>query len=115
LQDNMIVLDENKKNILYAVCGWRIWLAKKLLKENNDLLEKIENYLLLDEKSTQIFSRFNLIKEFIQDGSINLFIDWLIFYYSHTNNFRKVSKLIDIKIKNQSNVNLENLLFEYLL
>jgi hypothetical protein len=21
LQDNMIVLDENKKNILYAVCG----------------------------------------------------------------------------------------------
>jgi hypothetical protein len=46
-----------------------------LLEENDTLLEKIENYLLVDEKSKQIFSRFSLIKELIQDGSINLFLD----------------------------------------
>ena len=115
LAQNMISLDEHKKNILFAVSWWRIWLANKLLKENDELLSKIEEYLQLEEKNSDINSRFSLLKEFIQDGSINLFLDWLIFYYSHINNFEKVDKIIDIKIKNQVNVNLENLLFEYLL
>ena len=114
LAQNMISLDEHKKNILFAVSWWRIWLANKLLKENDELLSKIEEYLQLEEKKSDINSRFSLLKEFIQDGSINLFLDWLIFYYSHTNQFVKVDKIIDLKIKNQANVNLENLLFDYL-
>jgi len=114
LDENMIVLDDHKFNILYAISGWRIWLAKKLLEENNDLLDKIEEFLELS-KLKKITNRFNLLKELITNWKINLFLDWLIFYYSHTDNFNKVDKLIDIKIKNQANVNLENLLFEYLI
>jgi len=115
LAQNMISLDEHKKNILYAVSWWRIGLANKLLEENSELLDKIEEFITLEEKNSDINSRFTLLKDFIQDGSINLFLDWLIFYYSHTNQFTKVDKIIDIKIKNQANVNLENLLFDYLI
>jgi len=115
LTENMISLDEHKKNILFAISGGRIWLAKKLLKENNDLLDKIEEYLLLEEKNADINSRFTLLKDLIKENKINLFLDGLIFYYSHTNKFEKLDKIIDIKIKNQANVNLENLLFEYLI
>jgi len=115
LSENMIVLDEHKKNILYAVSWWRIGLAKKLLEENNELLLKIEEFLQLEEKKADINSRFSLLKDLIQEWNINLFLDGLIFYYSHINQFNKTNKVIDIKIKNQANVNLENLLFEYLI
>lgn len=115
LEENMIILDENKFNVLYAVSWWRIWLAKKLLEENNDLLEKVEEFIELEEKNKEKLYRFKMMKEFINDWKINLFLDALTFYYTHTNEFKKVQKLIDIKVKNQANVNLENLIFEYLI
>ncbi len=114
LDESMITLDEHKFNILYAISWWRIGLAKRLLEENNNLLDKIEEFLELSNLN-KITNRFNLLKELTASGKINLFLDWLIFYYSHTGNLDKVDKLIDIKIKNQANVNLENLLFEYLI
>jgi len=115
LDDNLISLDETKKHLLYAVSWWRLWLAKNLLEENDNLLDKIEEFIQLEEKKASTNARFSIIKDLMQENMINLFIDGLIFYYSHTNNFDKVQKLIDIKIKNQANVNLENLLFGYLI
>lgn len=115
LEENMIILDENKFNVLYAVSWWRIWLAKKLLEENNDLLKKVEEFIELEEKNKEKLHRFKMLKELLNDWKINLFLDVLTFYYTHTNEFEKVQKLIDIKIKNQANVNLENLIFEYLI
>ncbi len=115
LDENLIALDETKKHLLYAVSGWRLGLAKKLLEEDDNLLDKIEEFLQLEEKKASTNSRFSIVKQLILENKINLFIDGLIFYYSHTNNFENVKKLVDIKIKNQANVNLENLLFDYLL
>jgi DNA polymerase III delta prime subunit len=114
LEDNLISLDEHKKHLLFAVSWARIWLARRLLEENNDLLDKIEEYLEL-EKLSSTWWKFSLIKDLIQENKINLFIDGLIFYYSHTNEFEKVARLTEIKKKNQANVNLENLLFSYLI
>lgn len=113
--EQMISLKESQFNVLYAVSWWRIWLAKRLLEENNDLLEKIEEFVELEYSNKEKFYRFNIMKELINSWKINLFLDGLIFYYTHTDEFSKVQKLIDIKNKNQANVNLENLLFEYLL
>jgi len=115
LDENMIHLEESKFNVLYAISWWRIWLAKKLLQENNDLLQKIEEFVELDYLKNAKLHRFNIIKDFINTWKINLFLDWLIFYYIHTDKFFKVQNLIDLKTKNQANVSLENLFFEYLL
>ena len=115
LDKNMISLEKNKFNVLYAISWGRIGLAKKLLEENNNLLEKIEEFVELEYLNKEKLHRFNIMKEFITSWKINLFLDGLIFYYTHTDNFLKVQKLINLKVKNQANVNLENLLFEYLL
>ena len=58
LADHNIVLDEVKKHILYAVSAGRIWLVKKLLEEWNDLLDKIQEYLELEESWKEIFPSF---------------------------------------------------------
>ena len=115
IDESMISLEENKFNVLYAISWGRIWLAKKLLEENNDLLKKVEEFVELEYSNKEKLHRFNIMKELITAWKINLFLDGLIFYYTHTDNFLRVQKLIDLKLKNQANVNLENLLFEYLL
>lgn len=115
LEQEDIILDENKFEILYWVCAWRIWLAKKLLQDGDTLLEKIEEYLEAEENMGDISSKFTIFKEIIQTWNINLFLDGLIFYYTNLRQFEKVKKLIEIKMKNQANVNLENLLFNYIL
>jgi len=115
LKDSLINISEVKQKILYAVSAGRIWLAKKLLENNDDLLDLIEEFIQLDQQSKEIYSKFSLIKDLIQQQKIYSFLDWLAFYYSYSGNFDKVIKLIDIKQKTFSNVNIENLMFGYLL
>jgi len=115
LDDHHIVLEDVKKHILYAVSAGRIGLVKKLLEEWNDLLDKIQEYLELEENWKEIFSKFSLLKDLMNQQKISFFLDWLLFYYSHSWNFQNMQKLVEIKKRHNANVNLENLLFEYLL
>lgn len=115
LKDNLISIPEIKQKILYAVSAGRIWLAKKLLENNDDLLDLIEEFIQLDQQGKEIYSKFSLIKDLIQQQKIYSFLDWLAFYYSYSGDFDKVNKLVDIKQKTFSNVNIENLMFWFLL
>ena len=113
LSDAWFDLTSNKKKLLYAISWARIGLAKKLLSENDQILNKIEEYLELENSG--IWWRFSLLKDMIQSEDIYYFIDGLIFYYTHTEDFEKVMALINLKQKEQANVNLENLLFDFVL
>jgi len=115
LKDNLIKLPEIKQKILYAVSAWRIWIAKKLLKNNDNLLDLIEKFVQLEKNDKEIFYKFSILKDLVQQSKIYTFLDGLTFYYSYSWDFNKVTKLIDIKQKSFSNVNIENLLFWYLI
>ena len=108
-------LDNSKKKLIFAVSGGRVGLAKQLIDNWMEFLDLLEEFLQLEEKKSSIWARFSIIKQLIQDEKLNNFIDALIFYYSHTENFDKVRKLVDIKQASLSNVGLENLMFAYLM
>ena len=108
-------LDNSKKKLIFAVSGGRVGLAKQLIDNWMEFLDLLEEFLQLEEKKSSIWARFSIIKQLIQDEKLNNFIDALIFYYSHTENFDKVRKLVDIKQASWANVGLENLMFAYLM
>ena len=108
-------LSESKKKLIFAVSGGRVGLAKMLIDNQQDFLDLLEEFLQLEENKSSIWSRFSIMKQLLQEEKLNNFIDALIFYYTHTEYFEKVKKLIEIKQKNQTNVSLENLIFSYLL
>jgi len=115
LNDNNIILSEKKKKILYSISAWRIWLAKNLLQKDNNILDLIEEFINLEETTNEIFPKVELFKKILEMWKEYLFINWLIFYYSYLWKFNKLKKLIDIKQKSNSNVNLENLMFSYFI
>ena len=115
LEENNIKLTEVKQRLLYAITAGRIWLVKKLLSDNNDLLDLLEEFIQLEKQWKTIFSKFQLFKELISDNKIYFFIDALIFYYTSERNFQKVEKLVEVKKSTLLNVNIENLLFNYLI
>ena len=108
-------LDNSKKKLIFAVSGGRVGLAKQLIDNWMDFLDLLEEFLLLEEKKSTIWSRFSIIKQLIQEEKIDNFVDALIFYYSHAEKFDKVRKLIEIKQASLANVGLENLMFTYLM
>jgi len=108
-------LDSSKKKLIYAVSWGRVGLAKHLIENWMEFLQLLEEFLQLEELKSSTWWRFSIIKQLIQQEKLDNFIDALIFYYSHSENFEKVQKLIDIKQKSQANVNLENLMFSYLM
>lgn len=115
LEENNINLSQVKQKLLYAITAGRIWLAKKLLSDNNDLLDSLEEFIQLEKQWKTIFSKFQLLKELISNNKIHSLIDALIFYYTKEGNFQKVEKLVKIKKATFLNVNIENLLFNYLI
>ncbi len=111
-------LSNTRVQILYAISAGRIGLAKNLLSQKDgslNILEIIEEFIQLEEKTSDVFGRFSLIKELIQSDKIYVFLDSLIFYYNQKKDFEKVNKLIFIKQAVASNVNIENLFFNYLI
>jgi len=115
LEENNIKLTEVKQKLLYAITAGRIWLVKKLLSDNNDLLDLLEEFIQLENQWKTIFSKFQLFKNLISDNKIYFFIDALIFYYTSEKNFQKVEKLVEVKKSTLLNVSIENLLFNYLI
>lgn len=115
INDSDIEINETKLKVLYSISWWRMGLAKRILEENFNLLDKIEEFIQLEKLNSWVFHRFSIMKELLNKWKINILIDGLIFYYVHTYKFFRAKKLIDIKNKNQANVNLENLLFDYLI
>ena len=99
----------------YNFTWWRIGFMMRILKEESAFLDIFNNFVQVKQVVWDYAKKWNMIKSILWVWDINLFLDSLIFYYTHNRYYKYATELIDIKKKILANVSVDNLIFNFLI
>lgn len=114
-------LSEEKINLISSFSMNRIWFAKRLIQKLSwqwefwDLINLFERYIHLSEKAWEYHEKIKILIDVSKTWLLNVFLDALIFYYNKQKQFEKIDNIINTKKLIETNVWMENALFNMVI
>jgi len=113
-ENNLFVDDLKLQDFVCKISMWKpglLFRFDKIFNENQELRNAFLWITKLIEKKDSVWELYNLISILNKNNFSAPFIDWIISYFVHNNDFQKWEKWLDIKKLSEINVNIDNLMF----
>lgn len=114
-QENNLFMDDLKlQDFVCKIAMGKPWLLfrfDKIFSENEELRNAFLGIVKLLETKDSIWELYNLIAILNKNNFTAPFIDGIISYFAHHNDFTNSQKWLDIKKLSEVNVNIDNLMF----